>query len=360
MPTLDKFFKFVIEQGGSDLHVSTGSPPIVRINGSLNPINHPPFVHETLRDWLYEIMPPRIRKDFESNLQADMIYAFEDKARFRANIFTQRHGIAGVFRLIPSKILSFADLGLPKAVQALIHLSKGLVLVTGPTGSGKTTTLASIIDAVNETRRDHILTIEDPIEYVHKSKKSHVTQRQIGDHVNSFADALKAALREDPDIILLGEMRDLETISMAITAAETGHLVFGTLHTSSAVKTVDRIIDAFPSDSQDQIRVMLSESLKGVIAQALLPRADGKGRVGVYEILLGTPALSNLIRDRKTFQIPSLIQTSKAMGMQLLDQSLMDLMKRQVIKPVHAYTASTDKKIFADYLDEQSRGEIGL
>ncbi|MBZ0273093.1 type IV pilus twitching motility protein PilT [bacterium] len=360
MPQLDRFFKFVVEQKASDLHLSSGSPPIVRINGQLTPINHPAFTHESLLAILKEVMNARVTKEFEARRQADLIYPFGENARFRGNVFMQRHGVAAVFRQIPSRIMTMTELGLPRAVSGLIRLSKGLVLVTGPTGSGKSTTLSAMIDAMNTTRREHILTVEDPIEFVHEDKRSHVTQRQVGEHVDDFADALRAALREDPDIILVGEMRDLETISLAITAAETGHLVLGTLHTSNAVKTVDRVIDSFPADQQEQIRVMLSESLKGVVAQALLPRADGGGRIAAYEILLGTPALANLIRDRKTFQIPSLIQTSRAAGMQLLDQSLLDLLKRQQIKPIDAYIAATDKKSFEEYLDIPARKELGL
>lgn len=360
MPAIDKFFKFVEEAGASDLHMTTGSPPMVRLHGKLNPINHPVLTDELLRALFFEIMPPRVKKEFDEGFQVDFIYPFKEASRFRANVFTQRLGVGGVFRLIPSKILAMGDLGLPKPVHALTQLPKGMVLVTGPTGSGKSTTLAAMIDAINEVRRDHILTIEDPIEFVHRNKKSLVNQRQLGDNVHSFSDALRAALREDPDIILVGEMRDRETIALAITAAETGHLVFGTLHTQSAMKTVDRIIDSFPADQQDQIRVMLSDSLKGVVAQALLPKADGKGRVAAYEILLGTPALANLIRERKTFQIPSLIQTSKALGMQLLDQSLLDLLKRQIIKPADAFLAATDKKTFETYLDAATRAELGL
>ncbi len=360
MPAIDKFFKFVEDNGASDLHMTTGSPPLVRIHGKLTALNTPPLTHEQLKEVFYEIMGPRIRAEFEAKMQADFIHQFRDSARFRANVFTQRLGVGGVFRLIPSNILQMNQLGLPKPVHALTQLHKGLVLVTGPTGSGKSTTLAAMIDSINESRHVHILTIEDPIEFVHKNKKGLVNQRQLGDNVDSFSDALRAALREDPDIILVGEMRDRETIALAITAAETGHLVFGTLHTSSATKTVDRIIDSFPADMQEQIRVMLSESLKGVIAQALLPKADGKGRVAAYEILLGTPALSNLVREKKTFQIPSLIQTSKAMGMQLMDQALTDLLKRQLVRPVEAYLASTDKKSFENYLDPASRAELGM
>lgn len=360
MPAIDKYFKFVIDAGASDLHLSTGSQPLVRIDGALKSINHPPVVHDTLMSLVSEIMNERVMSVFKEKKQTDFIYIYGDMARFRCNVFMQRLGVGCVARLIPSKILSMADLNLPKAVQGLTKLTKGLVLVTGPTGSGKSTTLAAMVDAINESRREHILTIEDPIEFVHKNKLALITQRQVGENVNSFADALRAALREDPDIILVGELRDLETISLAISASETGHLVFGTLHTNSAVKTVDRIIDAFPADMQEQIRVMLSESLKGVVSQVLLPRADGKGRVAALEILLGTPALANMIREKKSFQIPSLIQTGKSHGMQLLDQSLMDLLKQRVIKPMDAYMAAITKQAFLRHLNPQERTELGI
>jgi len=360
MAELDKFFQFVLEHKASDLHLATGSSPLVRIHGRLAPLKQKPFEHEQLKRLIFGVLTPRVQKEFEEKKQADFIYSLGDAARFRGNVFLQRKGISGVFRLIPSKIMTMAELSLPQAIQGLTRLTKGLILVTGPTGSGKSTTLAAMIDAINETRSEHILTIEDPIEFIHKDKMSHITQRQVGDHVDSFADALRAAFREDPDIILVGEMRDRETIALAVTAAETGHLVLGTLHTASAMKTVDRLVDTFPADMQNQLRVMLSESLKGIVAQVILPRADGKGRVGAFEILLGTPALANLIREMKTFQIASLIQTNRNLGMQLLDQSLMDLMKRRQIKPLHAYLAAGDKKVFAQYLEPSEKTELGL
>jgi twitching motility protein PilT len=360
MPVIDRYFKFVTESSASDLHLTTGSPPMVRVHGELKSINHPPFKNEDLYKIITEIMNDRVRKEFEEKKQADFIYVLGDAARFRCNAFTQRVGVGFVSRLIPSKVLTMTDLKMPKALYGFTKLTKGLVVVTGPTGSGKSTTLAAIINEINENRCDHILTVEDPIEFVHKNKKALVNQRQIGENVDSFSDALRAALREDPDIILVGEMRDLETISLAISAAETGHLVFGTLHTSSAVKTVDRIIDAFPADMQEQIRVMLSESLKGVVAQVLLPTADGKGRVAALEILMSTPALANIIRDKKSFQIPSLIQTSKSIGMQLMDQALTDLLERKKVHGLDAYMAAVDKKSFVRFLTPQEKDQIGL
>jgi twitching motility protein PilT len=262
----------------------------------------------------------------------------------------QHRGIAAVFRIIPSKILSADDLGLPEGVRKMTQFKKGLVLVTGPTGSGKSTTLAAMIDLINATRQEHILTLEDPLEFIHENKMSLINQRQIGEHTESFSSALRAALREDPDIILVGEMRDLTTISLAMSAAETGHLVFGTLHTNTAAKTIDRIIDVFPTDQQEQVRAMLSESLKGVVCQQLLKTADGKGRAAALEIMLGTPAIGNLIREGKTFQIPSIIQTAKRDGMQLMDQHLLDLLKTKRINPEEAYRCSIDKKQFEQYL----------
>ena len=346
MAKLDKLFHHMLKKDASDLHVSTGAAPFLRIHGELNQIDMKPLTNELNRAMFDELMDDRIREELERKKQVDFVYALGDSARFRANVFMQRKGISGVFRTIPSRVLSAEELGLPEPITRLCELKKGLVLVTGPTGSGKSTTLAAMIDHINQSRRDHILTIEDPIEFVHQNKKCLVTQRQIGDNVNSFADSLRAALREDPDIILVGEMRDLETISQAITAAETGHLVFGTLHTTSAPKTVDRVIDAFPTNQQEQIRTMLSESLKGVIAQALLKRADKKGRIAAFEILLGVPALAALIRENKTFQLPSLIQTQRAIGMCLMDQALVDLVKQRKADPEEAMFYAQDKKTF--------------
>ena len=356
MAELDKFFQFMIQKDASDLHVAAGSPPYIRIHGELNKMQMPPLTHEQNLKMFEEIMNERNKKEFRARRQVDFVYSFGNVARFRANVFLQRKGASGVFRVIPSKILTAEQLNLPEPIMGLCRLKKGLVLVTGPTGSGKSTTLAAMVDSINETRKEHILTVEDPIEFVHQNKSCLVTQRQLGENVDTFADSLRAALREDPDIILVGEMRDLETISQAITAAETGHLVFATLHTSSAAKTVDRIIDAFPTTQQEQIRTILSDSLKGVVAQALLRRSDGKGRVAAFEILLGVPALAALIRDNKTFQIPTLIQTQQAVGMRLMDQSLLDLVKQRKVAPQEALEYAFDKKTFQSAIGGLSAG----
>ena len=350
MARIAGLFKMLKDQGASDLHLSTGSPPIFRLHGEMEKSNFKALSHEETKSILYEILTERQKRDFEEKHDLDFAYEIPGLARFRGNMFLQHKGIAAVFRIIPSKILSADDLGLPEGVRKMTNLKKGLVLVTGPTGSGKSTTLAAMIDLINSTRREHILTLEDPLEFIHPSKLSLLNQRQIGEHSESFTAALRAALREDPDVILVGEMRDLETISLAMTAAETGHLVFGTLHTNSAAKTIDRIIDAFPRDSQEQVRTMLSESLRGVICQQLLRTADGKGRVPALEIMVGTPAIGNLIREGKTFQIPSIIQTAKKEGMQLMDQHLLDLLKMRKIGAEEAYRCAADKKQFEQYL----------
>jgi twitching motility protein PilT len=351
MAQLDKLFELMIRESASDLHIATGSPPVLRVHGELRRIEIQALKHEQNLAMFAELMNERAKEDFKKRKQADFVYEIANVARFRANVYLERHGVSGSFRIIPSKVLSAQELQLPDAIVNLCRLKKGLVLVTGPTGSGKSTTLAAMMDHCNQTRKDHIITVEDPIEFVHPNKTCLVSQRQVGEHVDSFSDALRAALREDPDIILVGEMRDLETISLAITAAETGHLVFGTLHTSSAAKTVDRIIDAFPVSQQEQIRTILSESLKGVIAQILLKRSDIKGRVAAYEILLGTPALANLIRDAKTFQIPSLMQTQRGTGMRMMDQSLLDLVKQHRVAAAEAIEYAVDKKMFATGLE---------
>lgn len=354
MARIDGLFRMMKEQGASDLHISTGSPPIFRLHGEMVPLNFKALAHEEAQSILYEILNERQKGDFEAKKDLDFAYAIPGLARFRGNIFLQHKGISAVFRIIPSKILSADDLSLPEGVRRLTLLKKGMVLVTGPTGSGKSTTLAAMIDLINATRKEHIITLEDPLEFIHENKQSLLNQRQIGEHSESFTAALRAALREDPDVILVGEMRDLETISLAMTAAETGHLVFGTLHTNSAAKTVDRIIDAFPKDAQEQVRTMLSESLKGVICQQLLKTADGKGRVAALEILIGNPAVGNLIREGKTFQIPSIMQTARKEGMQLMDQHLLDLLKTRKILPEEAYRCSQDKKQFEQYLSGRS------
>jgi len=353
MAKIDALFKMMKEQGASDLHLSSGNPPIFRLHGEIVRLNFKTLSHEELKGILFEILSEQQKLKFEQTRDLDFAYAVPDLGRFRGNYLMQHRGIAAVFRIIPSKILSADDLKLPEGVRRMTQFKKGMVLVTGPTGSGKSTTLAAMIDLINATRKEHILTLEDPLEFIHENKLSLLNQRQIGEHTDSFASALKAALREDPDIILVGEMRDLETIQLAMSAAETGHLVFGTLHTNTAAKTIDRIIDVFPTDQQTQIRAMLSESLKGVVCQQLLRTADGKGRVAALEIMIGTSAIGNLIREAKTFQIASIIQTAKKDGMQLMDQHLLDLLKSRCITADEAYRCSIDKKQFEQYLPPQ-------
>lgn len=355
MAKINALFNMMKQQGASDLHISSGAPPIFRLNGEMEKLNYPPLSDQQARALLFEILTKEQRDEFDETLDIDFAYSLEDVGRFRGNLLETHRGIAGVFRIIPSKILTADQLGLPEGVRKMTLLKKGLVLITGPTGSGKSTTLAAMIDLINKTRREHILTLEDPLEFIHENQKSLLNQRQIGQHSKSFANALRAALREDPDVILVGEMRDLETISLAMTAAETGHLVFGTLHTNSAAKTIDRIIDAFPKDQQEQIRTMLGESLKGVICQQLLRTADGKGRVAALEILVCNAAVANLIREGKTFQVPSIMQTAKGDGMQLMDQHIMDLLKARHVGAEEAHRCALDKKAFESYLPQQKR-----
>lgn len=325
MAQIDQLFRIMVAQGASDLHLSSGAPPYLRLHGEMVRIEHPDLNNETVQTLIFEILSEKQRRAFVENWELDCSYAVEGLGRFRCNVFMQRRGLGGVFRVIPEKIKTVQELGLPEIVSRLIDVPRGLVLVTGPTGSGKSTTLAAMLHTINMTQRQHILTIEDPIEFVHENRMSLFNQREVSSHTRSFANALKAALREDPDTMLVGEMRDLETISLAITAAETGHLVFGTLHTNSAAKTVDRIIDAFPEGQQAQIRVMLAESLRGVISQTLFPRADQPGRVAALDILVNNFACGNLIREGKTFQIPSIMQTSVADGMMTFDMHLKKL-----------------------------------
>ena len=327
---------------GSDLHLRTNAGPVLRVDGELVPLEEPPLSATEVELLLRSIMSIRDFATWRDEGDADFAHEIEGAGRFRGNAGRDRLGPLGVFRLIPATILTVEALGLSKEVQALCQLSKGLVLVTGPTGSGKSTTLAAMVDLVNRTRSDHVLTIEDPIEFVHPSRKAIITQRQVGSHTKSFKTALRAALREDPDVILVGELRDLETIAIAIETAETGHLVFGTLHTTTAASTVDRIIDQFPSDRQSQIRVMLAESFRGVVAQTLCKKKGG-GRVAAYEILLATPAVANLIREGKTFQIPSIMQTNRKLGMVTLNDALLDLVERDVVEPKEAYFKAVDK-----------------
>jgi twitching motility protein PilT len=353
MARIDALFKLMSDRGASDLHLSAGAPPIFRLRGEMERQNFKVLGHEELKGILFEILTQKQRETFEAKHDLDFAYTVPGLARFRGNILMQHRGIAAVFRIIPSKILSADDLALPEGIRKLTTLQKGLVLVTGPTGSGKSTTLAAMIDLINSTRHEHILTLEDPLEFIHESKMSLFNQRQIGEHSESFTTALRAALREDPDVILVGEMRDLETISLAMSAAETGHLVFGTLHTSSAAKTVDRIVDVFPKDAQEQVRTVLSEALKGVICQQLLKTADGTGRVAALEVMIGTPAIGNLIREAKTFQIPSIMQTARKDGMQLMDQHILDLLKTKRVTPEEAYRCCQDKKQFEQYLPRE-------
>ena len=349
-PAIEAYLQFMVEAGGSDLHLSSGETPMVRIHGDMERIpGAKECSPEETAHLLFQLMPARYKQEFEETSDTDFAYEIPGLARFRCNVFADRKGPGGVFRTIPSKIPSVEDLGLSRQVLELCHLTKGLVLVTGPTGSGKSTTLAGMIDYINRTRTDHIITIEDPIEFVHPNKKCLVNQREVGVHTQGFKRALRAALREDPDIVLVGEMRDLETIAIAIETAETGHLVFGTLHTSTAPSTIDRVIDQFPADRQSQIRVMLSESLKGVISQTLLKRKGG-GRVAAYEILIGIPAVSNLIREGKTFQIPSVMQTSRKAGMIMLNDALLDVVRRDLVSVDDAYVKALDKGGFLTLL----------
>ena len=327
---ITELLAFSVKQGASDLHLSAGLPPMIRVDGDVRRINLPPLEHKQVHDLMYDIMNDKQRKDFEEFLETDFSFEVPGVARFRVNAFNQKRGAAGVFRTIPSKVLSMEDLGLSQVFRDICMTPRGLVLVTGPTGCGKSTTLAAMIDFINDNKYEHILTIEDPIEFVHDSRKCLVNQRELHRDTLGFAEALRSAMREDPDIILVGEMRDLETIRLALTAAETGHLVFGTLHTSSAAKTVDRVIDVFPSAEKSMVRSMLSESLQAVISQALLKRMSG-GRVAAYEIMRGTPAIRNLIREDKVAQMYSAIQTGQSIGMQTMDQCLKELFKKRVI-----------------------------
>ncbi len=350
MAQIDAFFKLMSEQGASDLHLASGSQPILRIRGEMERVKYKVLENEDLKKMLYEITPEEKIKIFEETGDVDFAYEIPGLARYRANFFNQKWGVGAVFREIPSEILTAEQLGLPPVIKKLALLPKGLVLVTGPTGSGKSTTLAAIVDEVNKKRKDHIITIEDPLEFVHKSQSCLVNHREVGAHTKSFNAALRGALREDPDIIMVGEMRDLETISLAIEAANTGHLVFGTLHTTSAAKTVDRVIEVFPANQQAQIRSSLADGLRAVVAQTLFKRIDKKGRVAALEIMLATPAVRNLIRESKTFQIPSVIQTGKKFGMQSLDDAIMDHMINGRIDPDDAYNKCIDKGKFKQFI----------
>ncbi|MBU8848515.1 MAG: type IV pilus twitching motility protein PilT [Desulfobacterales bacterium] len=350
MAEIDAFFKLMHEQGASDLHLSSGQQPALRLHGDIERIKYETLTSDKLRRLLYEITSQEKIKVFEETGDVDFGYEIPGLARYRANYFMQENGISAVFREIPAEIMTAEQLGLPPVISKLADLPRGLVLVTGPTGSGKSTTLAAIIDQANRTRKDHIITVEDPIEFVHRSQSAIVSHREVGLHTQTFSSALRGALREDPDIILVGELRDLETISLAIEAASTGHLVFGTLHTSSAAKTVDRIIEVFPSTEQAQIRSTLSDGIRAVVAQTLFKRVDKKGRCVALEILVATPAVRNLIREAKTHQIASMIQTGKQYGMQLLDDAIMQLYKKGWISPDEAYGKANNKSLFRPFL----------
>jgi twitching motility protein PilT len=340
---IDRLLKKLVDSKGSDLHMSVGAPPMIRKDGEMEALQGlPQLTPESMERMIMPIVPARNKDEFARTHDSDFAYELPGICRFRANLFVDLKGIGAVFRVIPSKILSVEELGIPKEVLSLCHLPKGLVLVTGPTGSGKSTTLAALIDYINRVRSDHIITIEDPVEFVHPNKKCLINQRQVGEHTDSFKKALRAALREDPDIVLLGEMRDLETIAIALETAETGHLVFGTLHTSSAPATIDRIIDQYPPEQQAQIRVMLANSLKGVMAQMLCKKIGG-GRAAAWEIMFGVPSISNLIREQKIFQIPSIMQTGRKLGMALMNDSLFKLVKDGLVAPEEALAKANDK-----------------
>ncbi|MCX5917874.1 MAG: type IV pilus twitching motility protein PilT [Deltaproteobacteria bacterium] len=343
---ISELLLFVQKEGASDLHISAGEQPMARIYGEMRRIEVPSLSREDVHVMLYDILNDQQRKNFEEHHELDFSIELKNIARFRVNAFRQSRGEAVVFRVIPSKILTLEELGLPKVLREVCKTERGLVLVTGPTGSGKSTTLASMIDVINNVLKGHIITIEDPIEFVHESKSCLINQRELGAHTLAFANALRSALREDPDIILVGEMRDLETISLALTAAETGHLVFSTLHTSGAPKTVDRIIDVFPADQQEQIRAQFAESVQAIISQVLLKRRDGRGLVPALEIMIGTPAVRNLIRENKVAQLPSAIQTGQKFGMISLDQSLKELVSRSIVEKEQCLYLATNPNVF--------------
>jgi len=347
---ITELLTFAHKSGASDAHLTAGEPPRVRIHGDIKKLDHPALSAEDVHDMVFDIMSDGQRKVFQETNDLDFSFELGDLARFRVNVFRGRKGEGAVFRLIPTKVMTMEELGLPKILHEICDREKGLVLVTGPTGSGKSTTLAAMIDYINEKDEGHILTIEDPIEFVHKSKKCLINQREVGVHTQSFSAALRGALREDPDVILVGEMRDLETISLALTAAETGHLVFGTLHTSSAPKTVDRIIDVFPPAQQEQVRIMFSESIQAVVTQTLLKKRSG-GRAAALEILIGTAAVRNLIREGKVHQIPSAMQTGQKVGMQTLDMALQELVRRNVVAPDEAQSKTNTPNLFSQPTD---------
>lgn len=350
MAQIDAFFKLMNDEGASDLHMVAEQQPILRIRGDMERVKFKKMQNEELKSMLYEICPEDKIKTFEELGDVDFGYEIPGLARYRCNYFRQKYGIGAVFREIPSEILTCEQLGLPKVISRLAYLPKGLVLVTGPTGSGKSTTLAAIIDEINRNRKDHILTIEDPIEFVHRSQKCIINHREVGQHTRSFSAALRGALREDPDVIMIGEMRDLETISLAMEAAMTGHLVFGTLHTLNAMKTVDRVVEIFPANQQGQVRSTLSDALKAVVSQTLFKRIDVKGRCAALEVLVATPAVRNLIREGKTYQIASVMQTGKKYGMRTLDDSIMEYLEKRQISADDAYSNCVEKSKFLKFL----------
>ncbi len=340
---ISDLLNFSVKNKASDLHLSAGMPPMIRVHGDMRKINVPAMTHSEVHDMVYGIMNDGQQKTYEETLECDFSFEIPELARFRVNAFNQNRGAGAVFRTIPSKILSLEQLNCPAIFKEIAATPRGICLVTGPTGSGKSTTLAAMIDYINDSDQSHILTVEDPIEFVHQSKKCLINQREVGPHTLSFNNALRSALREDPDVILVGEMRDLETIRLALSAAETGHLVFGTLHTSSAAKTIDRIVDVFPAAEKEMVRSMLSESLRAVISQTLCKTKDGEGRVAAHEIMIGTPAIRNLIRENKIPQMYSAIQTGQNVGMQTLDQCLQDLVKRNVVSAGEARSKAANK-----------------